>query len=328
MTAKSNRTVTVFGGSGYVGSHLVQRLAADGWRIRVAVRRPHEAQEIRTIGDVGQVQIVQANVRDAASVEAAAQGASVVINLVGLRVQAGKQKFRAIHVEGAGNVARAAATAGASQLIHMSALGADKSSGSPFAQTKADGEEEVREAFPGATIMRPGPIFGPESGFVSRIAGVIRLMPVQPMIGMGKTRLQPVHVNDVIDAFMTVIGSEGAQAKVIELGGPDVLTLGEIKKMVAEELERPRLYVPWPFALAKINGFFLQMTWTILRIPPFLTTDQVEGLKSDTVVGISGEEGVLTLEDLGVGPLISLGGVLPHYMKRFRPHGQYDELPA
>lgn len=328
MTAKSIRTVTVFGGSGYVGSHLVQRLAAEGWRIRVAVRRPYEAQEIRTIGDVGQVQIVQANVRDAASVDAAVQGASVVINLVGLRIQAGKQKFKTVHVEGAGTVARAAAAAGASQLVHMSALGADKASACQFARTKAIGEEGVLEAFPGATIMRPGPIFGPESGFISRIAGVIRLMPVVPMIGMGKTRLQPIHVNDVIDAFMAVIGDEGAEARVFELGGPDILTLAQIKKMVAEELERPRLYVPWPFALAKINGFFLQMTWTILRIPPFLTMDQVEGLKSDTVVGTSGQEGVLTLEDLGAGPLISLGAVLPYYMKRFRKHGQYDELPA
>lgn len=328
MTAISNRTVTVFGGSGYVGSRLVQRLATEGWRIRVAVRRPHEAQEIRTIGDVGQVQIVQANVRDAASVEAAVQGAEVVVNLVGLRIQAGKQKFRAIHVAGAGNVARAAAAAGASQLIHMSALGADKNSTCHFAQSKAAGEEEVLEAFPGATLVRPGAIFGPECGFIARLAGGIRLSPVVPLIGMGKTRFQPIHINDVIDVFMVIIGSQVAVGRVCELGGPDILTLAEMKKMIAEELDRPRLYVPWPFLLAKINGFFLQMTWTILRIPPLLTTDYVEGLKSDCVVGTSGEENVLTSDDFGTGPQTSFGTVLPHYMMRFRKHGQYDEIPA
>jgi NADH dehydrogenase len=330
MTAQVNgaKTITVFGGSGYVGSHLVQRLANQGWRVRVAVRRPHEAPQLRTMGDVGQVQIVQANVRDAASVNAAAQGADVVVNLVGLTLQAGKQKFRAVHAAGAGNVARGAAAAGAKKMIHLSALGADKDGTSAFAQTKAAGEDEVREAYPDATLVRPGPIFGPDDRFIARLANVIRLTPVVPMIGMGATKFQPIHINDVVDALMAMIGSDEAAGKIYELGGPDVLSLAEIKKMIAAEQDRPRLFVPWPFALAKINGFFLQLTYTFLRIPPLLTADQVEFLKTDLVCGQSGEDGVLGTADLDIGPLISFEAVLSNYMMRFRKYGQFDEQTA
>lgn len=326
--AKSGKTVTIFGGSGFVGRHLAQRLANEGWRIRIAVRRPHEAQELGAIGDVGQVQVAQANVRDVASVESAVQGADVVINLVGLLVQGGKQKFRAVHVAGAGNVARAAAAAGARRLIQMSALGADNASGSSYAQTKAAGEAEVLEAFPTATIIRPSVIFGPDDGFITRFASLIRMMPVVPLIGFGKTRFQPVHINDVIDAFMSVIGSDETAGKVFELGGPDILTLAEIQRMMARDMDRARLFIPWPFWAAKINAFFLQMPYTFLRIPPLLTMDQVRSLQSDNVVGVPDRPGVLTIQDLGAGQLVSLEAVLPGYLVRFRKYGQYDERPA
>lgn len=334
MTAigKTGKTVTIFGGSGFVGRHLAHRLANEGWRIRVAVRRPHEAQELGPIGDVGQLQIVQANVRDVASVTAAVQGADVVINLVGLLVQGGKQKFTAVQAAGAGNVARAAATAGARRLIHMSALGADKTSVSAYAQTKAAGEEAVLEAFPSATIMRPSVIFGPADGFITRFANLVRMMPIVPLIGSGKTRFQPVHINDVVDAFMAAIGSNETRGKVFELGGPDVFTLADILRMMARDMDRPRLFVPWPFWATKINAFFLQMPYTFLRIPPLLTVDQVKLLQHDNVVGMSGEPGVLTIKDLGkgagAGQLVSLEAVLPDYLVRFRKHGQYDARPA
>lgn len=324
----AGKTITVFGGSGFVGRHLVQRLAAQGWRVRVAVRRPHEATGLGTMGDVGQVQVMQANVRDVASVEQAVQGAEVVVNLTGILVQGGKQKFRTVHAAGAGNVARAAAAAGASRLVHMSVLGVDKTSDSSFLRSNAAGEEEVREAFPSATIVRPSVIFGLEDGFISRNASVIRMLPVVPLIGFGKTRFQPIHVNDVVDAFMSMISSTETEARVVELGGPQVLTLGEIQRMIARDMGRLRFFLPWPFWATKINAFFLQMPYTFLRIPAILTVDQVRLLQRDSVVGISGEEGVLTTLDLTKSPLINLGTVLPDYLVRFRKHGQYDERPA
>lgn len=326
--AAAGKKVTIFGGSGFVGSHLAQRLAAEGWRVRIAVRRPHEAPQLRTMGDVGQVQIVQANVRNAASVEAAVVGADVVINLVGLLVQAGKQKFRSVQTAGAGNVARAAAAAGARRLIHMSVLGVDGSSEARFLQSKAAGEEEVLEAFPAATIIRPSVIFGPKDGFISRNATLIRMLPIVPLIGFGKTRFQPIHINDVVDVFMSVIASDETRARVIELGGPQILTLGDIQRMIARDMGRARFFLPWPFWAAKINAFFLQMPYTFLRMPALLTVDQVKLLQSDCVVGASDDENVLTIQDLKTGPLINLGAVLPDYLVRFRKHGQYDERPA
>jgi uncharacterized protein YbjT (DUF2867 family) len=322
----TGQLVTIFGGSGFVGRHLVQRLAREGWRIRVAVRRPNEVPEIKTGGDVGQIQIFQANVRHEGSVLEAVEGADVVINLVGLLVQGGKQKFKAVHVDGADTVARAARAAGAKQLIHMSALSADLNAESLYARTKADGELAARAAFPTATIFRPSVIFGPDDGFFNRLASLVRMTQIVPLIGFGKTRFQPIYIGDLVDAFVAVIGDPDKHGKIYELGGPDVMNLSEVLRTLASEMGRPRIFVPWPFWATRINAFFLQMPHTFLRIPPLLTVDQVRLLQSDAVV--SGSEGLGTLADLGVENLTPTSAVVSGYMTRFRKHGQYNPRPV
>lgn len=322
----TGQLVTIFGGSGFVGRHLVQRLAREGWRIRVAVRRPNEVPELKTGGDVGQIQIVQANVRHEGSVIEAVQGADVVINLVGLLVQGGKQKFKAVHIDGADTIARAAMAAGAKQLIHLSALSADLNAASLYAQTKADGELATLEAFSGATILRPSVIFGPDDGFFNRLASLVRMTAIVPLIGFGKTKFQPIFIKDLIDGFVAVINDPDKQGKIYELGGPDVMSLSDVLRSLAFEMDRARAFVPWPFWATRINAFFLQMPHTFLRIPPLLTVDQVRLLEIDTVV--SGGEGLGTIADLGVENLTPTSAVVPGYMTRFRKHGQYDPRPV
>lgn len=321
----TGKLVTLVGGSGFIGRHLVQRLAREGWRVRVAVRRPNEVPELRVSGDVGQVQLVQANVRHPASIAAAVEGSDVVINLVGLLFQTGKQKFRAVHVEGARTVAEAAAAAGVPRLVHLSALGADDTSASLYAQTKAEGERAVSEAYPGATILRPSVVFGPDDGFVNRFGAMVRMMPVVPLIGFGKTKFQPIFINDLVDGFVAAIKSEETIGRTYELGGPEIMSFADVVREFAALMDRPRLFVPVPFWFAKMKAFFLSLV-KLIRLRPLLTVDQVRLLQADNVV--EGGEGIGTLADLGVTHPVTLSSVLPSYLTRFRKHGQFDERPT
>ncbi len=312
--------ICVFGGSGFIGRHIVASLAKTGARIRVAVRNPNEAMFLQPAGGVGQIQLFQANVRDETSVAAAVQGADIVINLTGLLSQAGAQSFRSIQIEGATRVAKAAAEAGASRLIHMSAIGADREASSSYASSKGEGEKLVREAFPLATILRPSLVFGPEDNFFNRFAWMASLsplvLPALPLIGGGKTKFQPVYVGDVAEAVVRILDNPHWRGKVFELGGPEVFTFKQLLELICEHTHRRRLMVPIPFFMASMQGMFLQM------LPkPLLTVDQVRLLHHDNV--LSGSDGVCSLEDLGITPTAT-DVILPTYLWLYRPHGQFD----
>lgn len=306
--------VTVFGGSGFIGRHLVQRLAQAGWTVRVAVRRPRRANFLKPCGDIGQITPVAAALQDPASVAAAVAGADAVINLVGLLYEGGKQTFEACHYQGAKCVAEAAAAAGVGRFVQMSAIGADRDAEADYARSKAAGEAAVREAFPGAVIIRPSIVFGPEDAFFNRFAMMAQLSPVLPLIGGGKTLFQPVYVGDVADAMVKALADPTTAGKTYELGGPAVLSFKELLVMMLEQVRRKRLLIPVPFALAEMQGAFLQM----LPVPP-LTRDQVRLLRHDNIV----TEGALTLADLGIAPT-ALELVIPTYLDRHRPHGRFS----
>src|SRR5262252_4956183 len=232
--------VTVFGGSGFLGRHLVQALAHRQFRIRVAVRRPDLAGHLQPLGLVGQIHAVQANVRFPASVAAAVHDAAIVINLTGILYERGQQRFEAIQAQGAGTVAAAAARVGA-RLLHVSALGADAQSPSRYARSKAQGEAAVRAACPEAMIFRPSILFGPEDDFFNRFASMARISPVLPLIGGGRTRFQPVFVGDVASALAEAADGAGTPATTYELGGPDVKTFKELMEFILATIMRRRL---------------------------------------------------------------------------------------
>ncbi len=264
----ANRVVTVFGGSGFLGRHMVRRLAASGVRLRIAVRDPEAAAFLKPLGDVGQIVALQANVRDDASVALAVEGADAVINLVGILYESGRQTFRAVHVEGARRIARAAKQANVRSLVHVSAIGAAPDSLANYARTKAEGEAAVREEFPKAVLLRPSIVFGPEDNFFNLFASLARLVPALPLIGGGKTRMQPVYVSDVAGAVMHVL--DGHAGETFELGGPQVFTFRALLERMLETIERQRLLIPVPFWAARLEAFFLE------RLPkPLLTRDQV-----------------------------------------------------
>lgn len=321
-----DRLITVFGGSGFVGRHVVERLAAAGARIRVAVRHPNLALFLKPMGEVGQIQIVQANIRDDDSVGRAVADARAVINLVGILCQGGRQRFDTIHAEGAGRIAHAAAQAGVRTLVHVSAIGADTKSDSRYALTKARGEVAVREAFAGATILRPSVVFGPGDDFLNRFALLTRLSPVLPLIGGlpllrpgGLTRFQPVYVGDVATAAVTALGDGALAGRTFELGGPKIYTLRELYEIVLAATGRRRILMPIPFAAAKVQGWFLERIFAMLSPDPPLTVDQVRLLSHDNVVA----EGVATLADLGVTPT-PLETIVPAYLWRHRRGGQFS----
>lgn len=311
--------VTVFGGSGFVGSQVVRALARMGLRVRVAVRQPHLAGDQRLHGDVGQIEIVQANVRNPASVARALEGADVAINLVGVLYEHGRQKFQAVHAMGARNVAEAARAAGVKRLVQMSALGADPESDAKYARTKAMGEAAVREVFPEAVIVRPSIVFGPEDDFFNRFATMATLSPALPLIGGGRTRFQPVYVGDVAKAIARAAVDPDCAGKTYELGGPATYTFRELLQIVLAETGRRRLLAPLPFGVAAMIGKGGDLVAGLL--PPPLTSDQVALLKHDNVV--SGQ--APGLEALGITPT-ALEGVLPSYLYRYRKGGQYADL--
>jgi NADH dehydrogenase len=307
---------TVFGGSGFVGRYVVRRLAREGWQVRVAVRRPDAALFLKTAGVVGQVTPVAVNIRDERSVRAAVSGADLVVNLVGILFQRGRQRFDAVQSEGAGRVAAAAAAAGVRTLIHVSAIGADASSTSAYARSKGAGEAAVRSAFPRAVILRPSIVFGPEDDFFNRFAKMAMVSPALPLVGGGTTRFQPVYVLDVAEAVARVADNPDLAGKTFELGGPRIYSFRELMQLLLAELGRRRMLIGLPFAIASLQGAFLQ---AIPFIRPPLTTDQVKLLKRDNVVGAQ----ALGFKELGITPT-AVEPILPTYLDLYRPHGYYS----
>jgi NADH dehydrogenase len=312
----SETLVTVFGGSGFLGRHVVRALAREGYRVRNAVRRPDLAGHLQPLGRVGQIHSVQANLRYPESVDAAVRGADVVVNLVGILFERGKQSFDAVQGEGAHCVAQAAATHGA-RLVHVSALGADPESTSSYARAKAAGEAAVLGTVADATILRPSIIFGPEDDFFNRFAALARMSPALPLIGGGHTKFQPVFVGDVAQAVVRAAGGAAKGGTIYELGGPEVKTFRELMEYVLAVIERRRLLVPLPFGLAKLQATILQFMPT-----PLLTPDQVELLRSDNVVSQSALDQGRTLAALGIAPS-GMEAIVPSYLWRFRKAGQF-----
>jgi uncharacterized protein YbjT (DUF2867 family) len=308
--------VTVFGGSGFLGRHLVRALAREGYRVRPAVRRPDLAGHLQPLGRVGQIHAVQANVRYPASVEAAVRGADVVINLVAILFERGKQRFEAVQAEGAHAVAQAAAAEGA-RLIHVSALGAAPDSPSLYGRTKAAGEAAVLGTVPDATIFRPSIMFGPEDDFFNRFAAMARMSPALPLIGGGETKFQPVFVGDVAQAITRAVGGRAKGGTIYELGGPEVKSFRALMEYILAITERRRLLLPLPFGLAKLQATFLQLLPT-----PLLTPDQVESLRVDNIVSQAALAEGRTLEALGINPS-ALEAIVPSYLWRFRKTGQF-----
>src|SRR5689334_1405577 len=307
------RLATVFGGSGFIGRYVVQDLARDDWLVRAAVRRPDEALFLKTSGVVGQITPVAANVRDRPSVARAIAGADAVINLVGILHQSGRQRFQAVHVEGARMIAEEAARADVKRLVHVSAIGADPNSDSAYARTKGEGEAAVRLAFPGAIILRPSIVFGPEDGFFNRFAQMAMLSPALPLIGGGKTRFQPIYVGDVAEAAVRAIENREAQGRTYELAGPRAYSFAELMRLMLNEIGRRRMLVPLPFPIASLMGAVLQC------LPnPQLTADQVRLLKRDNVPS-AGSAG---LTDLGLTPT-AVETIIPTYLDRYRARGYY-----
>ena len=313
--------VTVFGGSGFVGRYLVRALARDGWRVRVAMRQPHVGQDLRVMGHVGQIQLVQANVRFKKSVERAVEGADAVINLVSVLYEQGQQNFEGLHINGSNNVAEAAASAGITNFVQVSAIGADADSDIDYARTKALGEQAVRAAVPSADIMRPSIIFGTEDGFFNRFAKLATLPGgfALPLLGGGNTKFQPVYVGDVADAIAKVIGS-GTNGTTYELGGPRIYSFKELMQFMLSEIDRRRLLIPVPWFGANALGFVGELTGALPFVPPFLTRDQVRNLKVDNVVS----DGAAGFDDIGI-QLETVESIVPQYLAKYRKHGQFHE---
>jgi uncharacterized protein YbjT (DUF2867 family) len=315
----NNRTlVTIYGGSGFIGRNVVRAIAKTGARMRVAVRRPELAGHLQPLGGVGQINPVQANVRYPDSLLAAADGADAVVNLVGILFPTGKQTFKAVQDEGARNVAEAARKAGSRVLVHVSAIGANPQSPSIYARTKAAGERAVQEVLPGAVILRPSIVFGPEDDFFNRFAALARIAPALPLIGGGKTQLEPVFAGDVAKAVIAGLTGKASAGAAYELGGPEILTLKEVMQRVLTYTMRKRLLVPEPFWLAKLQGAFLQL----LPKPP-LTLDQVRLLEIDNVVSETARDTGRTLQGLGIKP-VAVASVVPEYLEQYRPRGQFS----
>jgi len=318
----SARLVTVFGGSGFVGRHLVRALAKDGWRVRVACRRPDLAGHLQPLGAVGQIHAVQANLRYRKSIAAAVQGADAVVNLVGILNESGRQKFSTVQAQGARFVAEEAAKAGITNFVQLSAIGANAQSSSDYARTKAEGEAAVLAAVPSAVVLRPSIIFGPEDQFFNRFANLARFTPALPLIGGGETKFQPVYVGDVAEAALKALDGKAKPGTVYELGGPETRSFKALLEYILTVTGRKRLLLPLPFALAKFKA-------SILECLPgkLLTVDQVILLETDNVVSAAAKAEGRTLEGLGIEPT-SFEAIVPTYLYAFREHGQFASAKA
>jgi uncharacterized protein YbjT (DUF2867 family) len=319
MNARSNADtlITVYGGAGFLGRHVVRALAKRDYRIRVACRRPELANFLQPLGRVGQIHAVQANLRHAPSVDAAARDAQVVINLVGILAEGGKQRFDRVHTYGTEQVALAANAHGA-RLVHVSALGADENSPAAYARSKAAAEKLALAAQPQAVIMRPSILFGPEDDFFNRFATLARMSPVLPLIGGGETKFQPVFVGDVAAAIADAVEGKLRAGTIYELGGPEVRTFKQLMQFVLATIERKRLLVPVPFFAANIQAMLLQFA----PAPLTLTSDQVEMLRVDNIVSEAAKAEGRTLQGIGIEP-DSFEAIVPSYLWRFRRAGQF-----
>ncbi len=319
--------VTVFGGSGFVGRHVVRALAKRGYRVRVAVRRPDLAGFLQPMGGVGQIHAVQANLRYLDSVMAAVHGADAVVNLVGILQEGGRQSFSAVQANGPRAIAQACARAGISRLVQVSAIGADAASSSVYATSKAEGEAAVLGQVPTAVILRPSIVFGPEDGFFNRFASLARMLPVLPLVGGGDTLFQPVFVGDVAEAVALAIDGKAKPGATYELGGPERKSFRQLLEYVCEVTGRKRLLANLPFPLARIQAGAIEiankLTFGLLPDELLLTRDQVELLKSDNVVAEAAIIEGRTLAGLGIVPS-SVEAIVPSYLWRFRKSGQFD----
>ena len=326
VIATGERLATVFGGSGFVGRYIVRAYARAGWRVRVAVRRPDLAGFLATYGAVGQVTPVQANVRFPASVEAAVEGAEVVVNASGVKRETGRQSFGAVHAAGSQAVARAAKAAGARALVHISGLGADAASANSYIASKGQGEDAARAAFPEATILRPSVVFGPEDEFFNRFAALARFLPVLPAFAGGTSKLQPVYVGDIAQAAAKALDGE-LRPGVYELGGPEVMTLAEAMAMALRIAERPRHIAPLPLGLSRMmaRGTEIASALSLGLFPQMLTTtrDQIDLLAVDNVVSAAANAEGRTFAGLGLTPR-GAEAILPLYLLRYRKSGQFE----
>lgn len=317
-----SKLVTIYGGSGFLGRYIARRMAKEGWRVRVAVRRPNEAMFVKPYGVVGQVEPVLCNIRDDASVAAVMQGADAVVNCVAVMNNLGKNRMDAVNVDGAARVARIAAEQGVDRLVHISAIGANSDGVSEYLRSKGDGEAAVLEHVPNAMILRPSILFGPEDAFFNRFASMSRLGPVLPIAG-ASTKFQPAFVDDV--AAAAVEGATGrADGGVYELGGPEVLSFRELMQQMLEVIRRRRLVLNMPGLVARVMAFGFDMAQAVtggLFTNTLLTRDQLKSLSVDNVVS----EGASGFADLGIAP-VAMESVLPDYLWRFRPSGQYSDI--
>ena len=307
----SGELVTVFGGSGFVGKAVVQHLAKAGYRVRVAVRHPNNALHVKPLGDLGQVQISQANLRNRNSIEAAILGADYVINLVGILYESGAQTFDKVHHKGAALIAEISADAGVKKFIHLSAIGADLESASKYARSKAAGEVSILKAYPEATIVRPSVVFGQDDLFFNKFAGLAKMFRVMPVI-CGETKMQPVYVGDIAAAIETIIGRDDTQGKTYELGGPKVFTFRALLEMVNSVTELNATMISIPIQLAYFQAFFFGM------LPnPMVTVDQLRLLEHDNIV-VGGKN----FSDLGIVPTPT-EAIVPNYLMHYKPSGQF-----
>ena len=311
----------VFGGSGFVGRHTVAALAKRGWRVRAAVRRPHLAGHLQPLGAAGQIYAVQANLRYPDSVARAVQGAEAVVNAVGVLTPVGAQTFGAVHVDGARAIAKAAREAGAKCLVHVSALGAERYSPASYARSKAEGEAAVFEEFPDAVVLRPSIVFGPEDEFFNRFAALATRSPFLPLIGGGRSKFQPVFVGDLAEAIFTACEGNAKRGTIYEIGGPEILTLRQILDKTQEWVDRKRLYFPMPFWYAKLVAAF---TWPFPAGLRPITIDQVRMLQTDNIVSEAAKKENRTLAGLGIAHPHAVETIVPSYLERFRPRGQYS----
>jgi len=314
--------VTIFGGSGFLGRYIASRMARQGWRVRVAVRRPNEALFTRTYGGVGQVEPVLANIRDEESTRKAIKGAKVVINCVGILLEDRRQKFQSVQVQGAERIARLSSIEGVERLVHISAIGANTNSESISARTKGEGESSVLKAFPTAVILRPSIVFGVEDGFFNRFAAMSRISPVLPLIG-ADTSFQPVYVDDVALAALSAALGEVPNG-IYELGGPDIETFRKLIERMLKVVRRKKLIINQPMIAAKILSYNLDM----LQIISFnifknfiVTRDQVKQLALDNIV----TNNVGTFVDFEITPQ-SMDAILESYLYSYRPYGQYTSI--
>ena len=315
--------VTVFGGSGFIGAQVVRALAKRGYRVRIAVRQPNVSYRMRVLGDVGQIELVQANLRNGPSIARALAGAEACINLVGVLHEQGRQRFQTLHAKGSEDVAVAAAKLGITRFVQMSALGASLDSDSKYARTKAMGEAAVRKAIPQAVIIRPSVVFGVDDSLFNRFATLASLLPVIPLPGGGATKFAPVHVGDLAQAIANAVTDPSCAGKTYEIGGPKTYSYRELMELTLAEIHKRRLLLPLPWPAAAMLGAVAELPSKFLPIPPVLTADQVTLLKSDNIPA----PGMPGLKQLGVADPVAVEGILPSYLYRYSKGGQFADAP-